>query len=174
MIKRSAAVLAVCACVFVFSANAADLENYESKEHAFSIHYPAKWEKKERVSGTAVMMISPKPDGKEAFRANVNVVEQDIPSDTDLKKFSSASLTVLDKLLKNFKEVERKEVTIGTTPAVRVVYTYSYDDTELKAVLVLAVQGKNGYAITCSADSVNFDTFKQSFDDVVNSFTPTK
>ena len=172
MIKRSTAVLALCASAF--GVCAADVENYESKEHAFNIHYPAKWEKKERVSGTAAMFIAPKADGKETFRANVNVVEQDIPGDTDLKKFSEASLSVLDKLLKNYKEIERKEVTIGTTQAVRVVYTYTFEDIELKSLLVLAVNGKNGYAITCSADSAGFDAFKQPFDDIINSFTPTK
>ncbi len=172
MIKRFAAMVALSVCAL--SACASEVENYESKEHGFSIQYPAKWEKKERVSGTAVTVLAPKGEGKATFRANANVIAQDIPSDTDLKKFSDASLSVMDKLLKGYKEIERKDVTIGALQAVKVSYSYTFEESELKSILVLAVKGKNGYAITCAADPTGFDTFKKEFDNIINSFTPTK
>ncbi|MEI6233045.1 MAG: PsbP-related protein [Planctomycetota bacterium] len=172
MIKQSVAALALVCCMF--GAAASDVQNYSSKEHSFSFQYPAKWEKKDRISGTAVTVLAPKGDGKDAFRANANVIEQDIPADTDLKKFADASLSVMDKLLEDYKEVERKEITIGTTQAVRVTYTHTFEKIPVKSILVLAVKGKSGYAITCGAEVAVFDTFKQPFDDIINSFAPSK
>ncbi len=71
LIKMALMTLVLCASGLV----AADLQTYSSKEHSFSIQYPAKWEKRERANGTAVAVVSPK-DEKGGFRANANVIEQ--------------------------------------------------------------------------------------------------
>ena len=159
-------------CVCALSAGAADVETYKSNETDFTLKYSGTWEKKERTSGAAVTLLAPKGDGKEAFRANLTVIEQDIPSDTDLKKFSDGSLSVMDKLLKGYKELERKEISIGAVKAIQVVYTYAFEDFELKSVLVLAVSGKHGYAITAAAEAPAFDKYKPAFDEIVKSFEP--
>lgn len=160
----------VCMCAVV--AGAAELETYSNKETDFTLKYPGTWEKKDRTSGAAVTLLAPKGDGKEAFRANLTVVEQDIPSDTDLKKFSDASLSVMDKLLKGYKELGRTEISLGATKAIQVIYTYSFEDFELKSVLVLTVSGKHGYAITGAAETSTFDKNKTAFDEIVKSFEP--
>jgi len=159
-----------CAC-----ASAAELSAYSNKEHKFEIKYPADWEKKENFNDTTVAFIAPR-GAKVLFRPSVNVVAQDIPADADLAKFSDGALAVLDKLLKNYTQLEKTETTLAGVKAIRVVYSYSYEEGEskiqydVKALLVLAVAGKKAYAITCTAETPSFNGQKAVFDEIVNSF----
>ena len=142
------------------------------------MRFPPNWEKKEKLGDTAVAFIAPKGVGTDAFRSSINVVVQEIPSDADLAKFSTGALAVMDKLLKSYKQLARQEVTLGSVKALRVVYIYSYEDSEqkelydLKAYVVFAVTGKHAYAITCTAPAPSFEAHKQAFDESVASFNP--
>ncbi len=99
--KKMILAVALSSCMAAMYAGAAE---FTSKENAFSIQIPEKWERKEHVSGTVVTAIAPaNPDAKDAFRPNANVNAQEIPSDTDLKKFADGTLTAMSKLLKNYK-----------------------------------------------------------------------
>ncbi len=53
-----------------------------------------------------------------------------------------------------------------------ILYTYTYEDVELKSLQVLAVSGKHSYVITCAAESAKYEDSKAAFDAVVNSFKP--
>jgi hypothetical protein len=163
---------ALCMCG-AFAADETD--TYTNRDFNFSLQVPKAWQKKERFSNTTVAFIAPKPEQKtpaktDPFLANITLIAQEIPKETTLKQFGDASLAGMDKMLVKYKELERKDVTLGAIPATRVTYTYAFDAFTLKAVVYVAVAGKHGFTVTATADEKTFDASAPVFDAAAASF----
>ena len=143
---------------------------YYKKQEGFSIRFPAEWEQKENVMGTAVMALSPAEGAGDTFRENVNVTVEALPTPMDLEKYFELSLLNLKKLLDGGQPPEVSDATLGGEKAKRVIYQTTMGQIGVKGMLYVAVKGNRGYALTCSATPDSFDAFRPTFDEIVGTF----
>ena len=143
---------------------------YYKKADGFSIRFPAEWEQKENVMGTVVIALSPAEGEADAFRENVNVVVETLPTPMDLGKYLELSMANLKKLLAVGQAPEVSEATLGGEKAKRVVYQMTMGQISVKSTLYVAVMGRRGYAITCSATPDSFDAYQEPFEKIVETF----
>ncbi|MCG9909677.1 MAG: hypothetical protein MH137_00120 [Flavobacteriales bacterium] len=73
---------------------------YKDKEWAFSMKYPANWEKKLAFRGTQIAVVSPKETPQDDFNENFNLV---INPNTDISLKDVVQLT-LDQVPQSFEE----------------------------------------------------------------------
>jgi len=140
------------------------------KQDGFSIRFPAEWEQKENVMGTAVMALSPAEGEADTFRENVNVTVEKLQSPMDLEKYLELSMANLKKLLAAGQAPEVSDATLGGEKAKRVVYQTTMGPIGVKGALYVAVKGRRGYALTCSATPDSFDAYKARFEEIAGTF----
>jgi len=142
---------------------------YYAKADGFSIRFPADWERKENVMGTTVVAMSPEAAGDE-FRENVNVVVEPLASPMDLEAYLALGLANMTRLLAEGAEPEVADAELGASPAKRIIYETTLGQVRVKGLMVLAVKGQRGYAMTCSAMPETFETFRPTFDEIAGTF----
>ena len=143
--------------------------NYK-KQDGFSIRFPAEWEQKENVMGSVVMALSPAEGEADAFRENVNVMVEALPSKMDLEKYLELSMANLKKLLSAGQEPEVSDTTLGGEKAKRVVCQMTMGQINVKSTVYVAVKGTRGYSLTCSATPDSFDAYKARFEEIAGTF----
>jgi len=148
-----------------------DDNRYESKEKGFSIEFPKGWEQKEGFMGTTVVGLRPEKGDKEEFRENVNVVVEDLSKPWTLKDYVKANLTNMQKLLTDFKVVDRGTTTLNGATAEWMTYYHRMGSYKLKVVVYMLVRSNRGYVITCSSVPDKFAHWESTFQGVANSFT---
>ena len=143
---------------------------YYKKEDGFSIRFPEDWERKENVMGTVVIALSPAQGADDAFRENVNVTVETLPSPMTLDEYFNLSMVNLGKLLTEARRPEVADARIGGEAAKRVVYQTTMGQIGVKGMLYVAVKGNRGYALTCSATPDSFDAYKARFEEIAGTF----
>jgi hypothetical protein len=143
---------------------------YYKKEDGFSIRFPEDWERKENVMGTVVIALSPAQGADDAFRENVNVTVETLPSPMTLDEYFNLSMVNLGKLLTEARKPEVADARIGGEAAKRVVYQTTMGQIGVKGMLYVAVKGNRGYALTCSATPDSFDAYKARFEEIAGTF----
>ena len=142
---------------------------YYARADGFSIRFPADWERKGNVMGSTVMALSPQEAG-DALRGNVNVAVKRLASPMDLESYLALSLANLERLLAAGAKPEVADAELGGSPAKRVLYETPLGQVRVRGMMVLAVRGERGYAVTCSAMPETFDAFRPTFDQIVGTF----
>ena len=150
--------------------NSPEPGRYYKKEDGFSIRFPAEWEQKENVMGTVVIALSPAEGQADAFRENVNVVVEALPTPMTLDEYFNRSRVSLKKLISAGQKPEVSDATLGGEKAKRVVYQTTMGQTGVKGILYIAVKGTRGYAVTCSAAPDAFDAYKARFEEIAGTF----
>ena len=143
---------------------------YYKKQDGFSIRFPAEWEQKENVMGSVVMALSPAEGEADAFRENVNVMVEALPSKMDLEKYLELSMANLKKLLSAGQEPEVSDTTLGGEKAKRVVCQMTMGQINVKSTVYVAVKGTRGYSLACSATPDSFDAYKARFEEIAGTF----
>ncbi|MGB2754571.1 MAG: hypothetical protein WBD75_10330 [Phycisphaerae bacterium] len=143
---------------------------YYKKAEGFSIRFPAEWEQKENVMGSVVIALSPAEGADDAFRENVNVVVEALPSPMTLDEYFNLSMANLRKLLTEARQPEIADARIGGEAAKQVVYQTTMGQIRVKSMLYVAVKGQRGYAVTCSATPDSFDAYKARFEEIAGTF----
>jgi len=143
---------------------------YYKKQDGFSIRFPAEWEQKENVMGAAVIALSPAEGADDTFRENVNVVVEALPTPMDLERYFDPSMAILKNPLSAGQEPEVSDVALGGEAAKRVVYRMTMGQVAVKSLLYVAVKGRRGYAITCSATPDSFDAYQARFEEIAGTF----
>jgi len=166
------AVLAAVIVIGLASTGCARREpgRYYNKEKGFSIRFPDQWEKKEGLMGTAVAALSPQQDPADDFRENVNVVVEDMPKALGLEEYFQANLANMGRLMTDYREVERGELTVYKNDARWLVYSHSMGLVETKVLAYILVRGSRGYVITCSAAPDQFPEYRAQFEEIGRSF----
>jgi len=145
-------------------------DRYTNKEKGFSIKFPADWERKEGMMGTAVLALSPQEGTADQFRVNVNVTIEDLPKTLSLDEYVAAALGALRKVLTDLEEHENSAMNVAGTPAKRLIFSHRMGAIKVKAMQCVLVKGTRGYVITCSAAPDQFDNYRPKFDEIVQSF----
>ena len=142
---------------------------YYAQADGFSIRFPADWGQKENVMGTRVVAMSLQEPG-DTFRENVNVVVEDLPSPMDVETYAALSLKNLSRLLSAGEQPDVADAELGGVAAKRVIYETVMGQLRVKGMVILAVRGRRGYAVTCSATPETFDAFRPTFDEIAGTF----
>ena len=143
---------------------------YYKKAEGFSIRFPAEWEQKENVMGSVVMALSPAEGEADAFRENVNVTVEALPSPMTLDEYFNLSMVNLGKLLTEGRQPEVSDATLGGEKAKRVVCQMMMGQINVKSTVYVAVKGTRGYSLACSATPDSFDAYKARFEEIAGTF----
>jgi hypothetical protein len=143
---------------------------YYKKQEGFSIRFPAEWEQKENVMGSVVIALSPAEGADDAFRENVNVTVEALPSPMTLDEYFNLSMANLKNLLSEGQEPEVSDATLGGEKAKRFVCQMTMGQINVKSTVYVAVKGTRGYLLTCSATPDSFDAYKARFEKIAGTF----
>jgi hypothetical protein len=141
---------------------------YTSREYNCFIAAPEGWEI--RTSPNPVHLVEMRYEkGKSLVRL---VAMKDIPDSVGYKKIYEERREALEKLVKNFKEVQKNDITIQGVPGIDSYQTYSIEvigSLQVREVTLF----KDGilYLIMCQAiEPDTYEQLKEDFEKIVNSF----
>ena len=104
-------------------------EIYENKDVGVQIRYPKGWEKEEPLTHEenltlAVIFLSPGPQNTDAFRENINLVIEALPSlDISLNDYTMAGLQKELSLFNEYTLLDSRTIALGNRPAQRIFFT---------------------------------------------------
>lgn len=155
----------------LLDAVASEPVDYQNKEKSFTIAFPKNWDRKENIGGAAVMATSPEdPANKDALRAQVAVVVDELPLEITAEEFAKASALEGSKRFKEFKVLDRTPVTAGKLSAYRLIVSHRMGEAAMRVITLYFVNGKRGYAINCVASADQADRFASYFETICRRF----
>ncbi len=121
---------------------------YKNKENGFAMRFPATWEIKEGVDGTAVQARGPaQGKGKDQFRPLVSVSVEAVPPQTTLSEYVSRGIDKARKSMPDFQVYHLGRQTIAHTNAKWWNISYRADRVTVKGFLTMLVKGGKAYTI---------------------------
>ncbi len=152
--------------IFTLTAVAEDVEliPYENQDIGFSFSYPADWEV-EDTEGFVFFAI-----GDNGLNVGVIREEGDGVEGTTLSEFAQKEKGYLEKELKDFKEIEEKEVTVNGQKAILRIYEYKIKVRKFKS-LEYYIQGKkDGFVVVFDGPYALFDELKKIAESSIATF----
>jgi hypothetical protein len=146
-----------------------DPGRYHSEAGGFSLVIPEDWEKQENVMGCALTALSPLEGQGDQFRENVNVVVEELPRKLSLDDYVGLSRQNQEKLMTDFNVEKEADAKIGEIAAKQLVYTHRMGQINAKLLQYVLVEGKKGFAVTCTATPESYDKYVEQFQTIVNS-----
>lgn len=142
-----------------------DMYTYTNEDNNYSIDYPKGWDLTE---GSIVIFLGPIKDG---VNVNVNVVVEKIPSSIDLEDYAAAGEQQLETTFTNYQKETEYNSVINNEHCVIRVYTWTYQDQDLKQKQAYFVKNKKAYIITCTSSPNTFDEENENyFESMIQSF----
>lgn len=163
-------VLAAAAWAGCSSSAPSEPGRYVSTKDKYSIVYPEGWELKEGMMGTSSIALSPQEGETDTFRENINVVVERLPTAMSLDRYHDANVTELKRILGEDAEIDVADVELGDVNARRLDYSMTMGQLRTRALAFLAVSGKRGYVITCSALPDTLDRYRGTFEEAAETF----
>ncbi|MCC5829386.1 MAG: DcrB-related protein [Phycisphaeraceae bacterium] len=146
-----------------------DPDRFYSREHGFSIKGPEGWERLPGEMGTEIMFLSPMEDEDTEFRANLNVVVENLPKEMDLSAYLQVALDQLSKVMTDFQKLDQGEVTIADKPGKRLEYTHRMGVFRFHVDQYFVVHSNRAYVITCTAVEGTLDDYRDEFKAMLDS-----
>ncbi len=147
------------------SSSAAVPDGFRSYTHespAFSIGYPTPWATTEGVGGAIVTFLAPTTSSSDAFRENVNVLQQTLPSGMTLAQYAKTSIQNAGSVVSDFNVVSQGATTLSGEPAVEVEFTGSAKGKPYRWYAQWMVHDGSAWVLTYTAEP---DAYAQYLDD---------
>lgn len=146
------------------------------KEKTFSINYPSTWGLDQSGQmGTSLILFSPLESEQDTFRENVNVIVQDLKGmDIDLDKYTEISEDQVKKLITNSAIVESKRIKNGNSEYHKIIYTGEQGLFKLTFEQYYWVKKDKAYVLTFTSEQDKFEHFKETGEEILNSFEHKK
>ncbi len=137
----------------------------------FSIDAPDGWTKTDTTSmGYSTLMMMSEVEGpKDIFRENINVVSEKTGT-MSFESYMSLTDQNFNKMLTNYKEYERKDITVDGVPAKSIDYSHSMGVYNLDVNAVLFIKDGTAYVITSSTEKGKLGKWRKEIDATVASF----
>jgi hypothetical protein len=141
-------------------------------ESAYSMQYPSEWELDQSGQmGTSLVLFSPLESGEDKFKENINVLIQSLTGrNIDLDKYTEISEEQVKTMLTNPVLIESKRMKAGTQEFHKVIYTADQGVFHLKFEQYYLVTADNAYILTLTCEQTKFDDFKETGENILNSF----
>lgn len=140
-----------------------------SKNGDVNLVLPDKWEVMDQNLGLDLVALAPAVKPDDLFRQNLNVISIKMDTPLSLDEYYGYNVESLRELLENFDLENSQNVTIGGSPAKKIVFTHTVGPVNVKVIQYLTIVGKKAYVVTFTADTLSFDKYNQAFDDIAKS-----
>jgi len=143
---------------------------YHSREHAFSIAVPEKWETRENHMGTAVIFLSPRETQNDLFLENLNIVVERLPAGTERSSYLNESVKNMARMLEGFKSGKPELYRLHRYDAGRAAYSDTLGTLRLESTVTMVACGGKAYVITCTSTKEDFPRYREIFEKTTGSF----
>lgn len=138
---------------------------------AYSIQYPTKWEIVKGGQMPMTFFYSPLESKEDNFRENVNVLIENLPqSDIDLNKYAEVSEEQIKTMLTNSVIIESKRIKNDSQEFQKMIYTGDQGIFHLKFEQYYFVKNSKAFVLTFTSQQNTFDNYKETAENILNSF----
>ena len=144
--------------------------SYENPIQGIKVNYPFDWSIKENIGVVAVVFLSSKSGSSDQFQENVNIIVQDISSESiTLKKYTESNM---DDIKKNpdASLIDSGEMTLGGSPGYKVVYSAKKSPFNLQVFQAWTIKNSKIYLISYTAEVSKYQDHLNSVTQMLNSF----
>ena len=144
--------------------------SYENPIQGIKVNYPFDWSIKENIGVVAVVFLSSKSGSSDQFQENVNIIVQDISSESiTLKKYTESNM---DDIKKNpdASLIDSGEMTLGGSPGYKVVYSAKKSPFNLQVFQAWTIKNSKIYLISYTAEVSKYQDHLNSVIQMLNSF----
>jgi len=141
-------------------------ERYENERYRFSIVSPPGFEIiKDYQPAIPVVFLSAPEDGNDNFRENINVAIE--PFNGNSEDYFNSNVELMGANMNEFKYIESSKVIMNGQNAIRLVYSFNYENiqTMKNVVYLLSLKGW-GYAVTCSMLVETFERYEKKLSSI--------
>ncbi len=147
----------------------------------YSVKYPSNWElNTSGEMGTKFILLSPLPTKMEEFRANINLIIQDLEelstvdaSKINLKKYVERSLIEIknQNIRSGGELISNDLVSVGGVSHQKIIYTgVSNKGVKLKYEQYYWVENNNAYVLTLTSQEYKFVDYQTTAEKIFDSF----
>lgn len=147
-----------------------DPERFYSKEHSFSIKFPAGWNAKSGYKESIVRAENPSLLPDDNFQENMNIVSDIIPAGMSIDEYFSSGKKLLKEALPDLKVEGSGTCVIDGKQSYWFTYSYSLKPIRIKVAVYNIIRKKNLFMITCTSEEKKFNTVKEIFETSAKSF----
>ena len=141
-------------------------KRYEFDEQKCSLAAPSGWTHQD--AGMAQVLLS--PSDATAFRENVNVVREKLPSSLSASVYRDKSLQSMQAMLPGYEQLDTGETRLGGREAAYIAYRHRMGGQDLRVLAFLVTRGTSGYVVTCTATGESFDRYEDTFRKIADTF----
>lgn len=145
-------------------------DRYYNKGYKFSIVFPSNWELQQKDTDAVVVALSPEVSLQDSFRENVNITIEEVASNVTVQNYFQNTVKNMKGYSKDFKILDKQEITIANRKAIRFIYTFSIGGLQLKGIQYQILHNNYAYVITCMALPYTFGKYEGQFKKIAHSF----
>lgn len=159
-------------CLFTTSIIAQNEELDSISETNYSVQFPKNWDYiSPGQMGTTFMIFSPVSSKEDQFRENVNLLIQDLSThDLSLDQYAQISEKQIKTLITNSKIIENTKLKKNGLYFQKLIYTGTQGVLKLQFEQYYWVENKQAYVLTFTTEESEFENFKTTGENILNSF----
>jgi serine/threonine-protein kinase len=142
---------------------------YDNSNLGFTLEYPSDWIKEESLS-----FVSPRLSVSDEAPESIAVTTEPNISNLTLQEYSDSSLSILESQFPNFTLIESSNSTLSGYPSYQILYTYTFEDVDLKNLQIWTIADDMVYVLTYGGTTKEFDNSFPVIQNMVDSFEITE
>jgi len=141
-------------------------------EYGYSIQYPDNWDlSKSGQMGMSFVILSRLTSEQDKFKENVNLLIQDLKrQNINLDKFVQISEGQISTMLTNGKLIESSRLNKNNSEFHKFIYTANQGIYKLKIEQYFWVKNEKAYVLTFSSEIDQYEKYKKTGEQILNSF----
>jgi len=148
------------------------------KEQGFSLIPPANWKMSEeewpKIPGKVVSLTRQKANDGEQANEVIYIYHDDLPDTMSVTGYLQRNKKSLKQTLPKFTEIGSGDLTIDKQPVKWLAYSCTTNEMPLFMTRFVLVDGKRGYAITCTTTPEGYSKYNDVFIKTVQTFQLVK
>jgi len=144
-------------------------EKYTNTEKNYTITYPSTW-KKTDVPRLDLVLFAPPKASDESTHASMNVVSEKVGPGISLEQFYSESAANLASALKDVVVEKNGNKDLNGVPTKWIQYTHVMQNIKFRVLQYFIVAQDTVFLLTFSTVADSFDSYREEFDAIANSF----
>lgn len=153
-----------------------DAEWNTLEQEGYSIRYPSSWEPNlNGLMGTTFFLFSPFESSDDLFRENVNLMIQDLTGlNLDLNQYTQLSEDQVKTLITNGVIIESKRMKTESGEYHKIIYTGDQGIYNLEYEQYYWIIGNKAYVLTFTSEQQKYAQYKETGEQILNSFVLKK
>jgi len=143
--------------------------HYQNTSLGFGLDLPDDWKLGEGQTAEMMVAMSPKEGDTDTFLENMNVIRTHLDQQISLQELYNLNLQNAQKQLPGFQALEVEAVDINGIPAIKLVYSFNYQDVKVKNIVYLMLHGSTMYTITFATVPERFAEMQPKFENMAKS-----